>query len=126
MQKGGAPEFLEPTDIRTLSAAGVRDLSFGGIQTVKMPDATYHEISVCAYCIWVQEGRPEGRALDHWVQAELQLVLSSILRKKDQRNERKKDAPLPIRRVPLPAPAIRDDISLAQPSIRRAADDFRV
>jgi hypothetical protein len=93
---------------------------------VKMPDATYYEISVCAYCIWVQEGRPEGRALDHWLQAELQLVLSSILRNKDQRNERKKDAPLPIRRVPLPAPTIRDDISLAQPSIRRAADDSKV
>jgi hypothetical protein len=92
---------------------------------MKMLDATHHEISTCAYCIWLQEGKPEGRALDHWLEAELQLVLSSILRNKDQRNERKKDGPLPIPRVPLPAPAIRD-ISLAQPSIRRAADDSKV
>jgi hypothetical protein len=41
---------------------------------------TQKDIEVCAYCIWEQEGRPEGRALDHWVQAELQLVLASILR----------------------------------------------
>jgi Protein of unknown function (DUF2934) len=91
-----------------------------------MLDATHHEISVCAYCIWLQEGRPAGRALDHWLQAELQLVLSSILRNKEQANGRKKDGSLPIRRVPLPAPAIRDEIGLARPSIRRAADDSKV
>ena len=38
------------------------------------------DIEVCAYCIWEQEGRPHGRALDHWLQAELQLVVASILR----------------------------------------------
>jgi hypothetical protein len=91
-----------------------------------MLDATHHEISVCAYCIWLQEGRPAGRALDHWLQAELQLVLSSILRKKEQANDRKKNGSLPIPRVPLPAPAIRDEIGLARPSIRRAADDSKV
>ena len=39
---------------------------------------TQHEIEVCAYCIWEQEGRPAGRALNHWLQAELQLVVESI------------------------------------------------
>jgi hypothetical protein len=39
-------------------------------------EATEHEIAVCAYCIWEQEGRPVGRALDHWLQAELQLAAS--------------------------------------------------
>ena len=43
-----------------------------------MLDATHHEIAMCAYGIWEQEGRPAGRALDHWLQAELQLVLSSV------------------------------------------------
>ncbi len=31
------------------------------------------EIAVCAYFIWVAEGYPEGRALVHWLQAEMQL-----------------------------------------------------
>jgi hypothetical protein len=45
-----------------------------------MPDtrsrATEDEIAVCAYFIWEQEGKPERRALDHWLQAELQLAAS--------------------------------------------------
>ena len=39
-------------------------------------EATEDEIEVCAYFIWEQEGRPVGRALDHWLQAELQLAAS--------------------------------------------------
>ncbi|HEY5704534.1 MAG TPA: DUF2934 domain-containing protein [Terrimicrobiaceae bacterium] len=39
-------------------------------------EATEREIAVCAYCIWEQEGKPSGRALDHWLQAELQLAAS--------------------------------------------------
>jgi len=31
-------------------------------------------IARCAYLLWEQEGRPEGRALEHWVQAEAELV----------------------------------------------------
>ena len=33
-------------------------------------EATEDEIAVCAYFIWEQEGKPVGRALDHWLQAE--------------------------------------------------------
>lgn len=40
------------------------------------PEPSHYEIEVCAYCIWLQEGKPEGRALDHWLQAEMQLVAS--------------------------------------------------
>jgi hypothetical protein len=32
------------------------------------------EIAVFAYCIWEHEGRPDGRALDHWLEAERQLL----------------------------------------------------
>ena len=39
-------------------------------------EATEDEIAVCAYFIWEQEGKPLGRALDHWLQAELQLAAS--------------------------------------------------
>ena len=31
-------------------------------------------IERCAYLIWEQEGRPVGRALEHWVQAEAELL----------------------------------------------------
>jgi hypothetical protein len=51
-----------------------------GIDKMHMSDtraeATEDEIKVCAYFIWEQEGRPVGRALDHWLQAELQLFAS--------------------------------------------------
>ena len=39
-------------------------------------EPTEDEIVVCAYFIWEQEGKPVGRALDHWLQAELQLAAS--------------------------------------------------
>jgi hypothetical protein len=32
------------------------------------------EIARCAYLVWEREGRPEGRALVHWMQAEDQLL----------------------------------------------------
>ena len=35
---------------------------------------THEEIASCAYLIWHLEGRPEGRALEHWLQAEGQLI----------------------------------------------------
>jgi hypothetical protein len=49
--------------------------------TATPSEPTHHEIAVSAYCIWEQEGRPEGRTLDHWLQAELQLVIASIWQK---------------------------------------------
>lgn len=36
-------------------------------------EPTHDEIAACAYLIWVQEGRPEGRDKEHWYQAETQL-----------------------------------------------------
>ena len=40
---------------------------------------THEEIEVCAYYIYVQEGRTEGRATDHWLQAELQLQVRRLV-----------------------------------------------
>lgn len=34
----------------------------------------HEEIAHCAYLIWESEGRPEGRALMHWMQAEVRLL----------------------------------------------------
>ncbi len=36
--------------------------------TAETPE-TRQEIEVLAYTIWESEGRPEGRALDHWLEA---------------------------------------------------------
>jgi hypothetical protein len=33
----------------------------------------YHEIARLAYGYWEAEGRPDGRAVDHWLRAESEL-----------------------------------------------------
>jgi DUF2934 family protein len=40
---------------------------------------TREQIALCAYYIWKAEGRPEGRAVGHWLQAELQLRVDRAL-----------------------------------------------
>ena len=35
---------------------------------------TDEEIAQCAFLIWEREGRPAGRAREHWLQAETQLM----------------------------------------------------
>ena len=40
-----------------------------GIGTDPTPD----EIARCAYLIWEREGRPTGREMQHWLEAEAQL-----------------------------------------------------
>jgi hypothetical protein len=39
---------------------------------------TREEIALYAYCIWEKEGHPERRALEHWLQAELQLRTARV------------------------------------------------
>ena len=36
------------------------------------------EIEACAFCIWEHEGKPEGRELEHWLQAEKQLAATHL------------------------------------------------
>ena len=52
---------------------------------------TEAEIEVCAYCIWEVEGRPEGRGLNHWLEAEKQLAASGL--HEEAATEPKKDGP---------------------------------
>lgn len=40
---------------------------------------THEVIAICAYLIWESEGRPEGRDVDDWLQAELQLHVAAKL-----------------------------------------------
>jgi hypothetical protein len=36
-------------------------------------EPTNEQIAALAHSIWEQEGRPEGRAVEHWLMAELQI-----------------------------------------------------
>lgn len=36
-------------------------------------EPSHDEIALCAMSIWIEEGRPEGRDLDHWFRAESRL-----------------------------------------------------
>ena len=36
-----------------------------------------------AYALWEANGRPEGRALDHWLQAEQEIVNQSVAGEED-------------------------------------------
>ena len=37
-----------------------------------MDETTRENIALAAYSIWEEEGRPEGRDVGHWVQAQVQ------------------------------------------------------
>jgi hypothetical protein len=42
-----------------------------------------HRIEQRAYALWEANGRPEGRALDHWLQAEQEIVNQSMAGEED-------------------------------------------
>ncbi len=37
------------------------------------PEPTHDDIALCAMSIWKEEGRPQGRELEHWLLAEARL-----------------------------------------------------
>jgi hypothetical protein len=39
-----------------------------------MPDATDDKIRDAAYFLWENDGRPEGRALEYWLQAKAAVI----------------------------------------------------
>jgi hypothetical protein len=52
-----------------------------------------HRTAVLAYQIWEQEGRPEGRDLDHWQQAQMQQEVEFRIGFPDATGEPKEPAP---------------------------------
>jgi hypothetical protein len=58
---------------------------------------THAEISARARAIWEQEGRPEGRDKEHWLQAEAELRQESL---KDQGGNNIQSADDSMLRVP--------------------------
>jgi hypothetical protein len=53
---------------------GERERSFMAKNIKAYQQPTYEEIAACAHRIYETEGRPEGKSLEHWLQAEAQLV----------------------------------------------------
>jgi hypothetical protein len=43
------------------------------VKPANVTPLTREQIALCAYHIWQVEGHPEGRAVEHWLQAEVQL-----------------------------------------------------
>jgi hypothetical protein len=39
----------------------------------------FEEVATCAYLIWEQEGRPDRRDVDHWLEAERQLEATQAI-----------------------------------------------
>jgi len=55
-----------------------------------MKASTHSDICERAYSIWEREGRPDGRSLDHWLQAESELA-------EERRPEKKRARPTKAR-----------------------------
>ena len=44
------------------------------METQASSQPSYDQVALCAYLIWEKEGRPCGREVAHWLQAEKQLL----------------------------------------------------
>jgi hypothetical protein len=64
-----------------------------------------------AYAIWESEGRPHGRALDHWLQAEAELAAEATSRRSRRRTV---DAANPAAATPSEAPGRSADAALEE------------
>jgi len=52
------------------------------------PKPDEHRIRQRAHAIWIEEGRPEGKALDHWLRARWELEPAPDLKAELERLER--------------------------------------
>jgi len=68
-------------------------------------EPTHDEIAACAQRIYEMEGRPEGKAKEHWLQAEAQLVAE---RKAQASKPSAKTAPTPTPQTNLGLEKTRD------------------
>jgi Protein of unknown function (DUF2934) len=47
------------------------------LREVTMPGKREQAIRERAYAIWEQEGRPDGKDLDHWLRAEAEIIAAT-------------------------------------------------
>jgi len=75
------------------------------IATPPRREPTHDEIALCAMTIWVEEGRPQGRDLEHWLLAEARLrqalqveaaAASGGQPRRSSRNGSKRSQPHPV------------------------------
>lgn len=59
-----------------------------GLDEQAMADASYDKIRRRAYDIWVDEGRPEGRQHEHWMQAEREVLQEAGIEARPSEAER--------------------------------------
>jgi len=60
-----------------MSAKPTKSADAADQTTAMSHEPTHDEIALCAMSIWIEEGRPEGRDLDHWLRAEAWLRQAS-------------------------------------------------
>ena len=65
------------------------------------PRISSTEIAARAYTIWEREGRPGGRALQHWLKAEAELLRERRL--SGSLNDFKRPDPAPLMRIRMPS-----------------------
>jgi len=70
------------------------------ISTYRAP--TEEEIAICAHRIYESEGRPQGKSMEHWLQAEAQLIAE---RKAEAASMQQAASQKPRQTTPAPAPA---------------------
>lgn len=58
-----------------MSAKNKKNTPVKRIAATPRPEPTHDEIALCAMTIWEEEGRPQGRDLEHWLLAETRLRL---------------------------------------------------
>lgn len=56
-----------------MSAKTKKQPTAGRIACAPQPEPAHDEIALCAMSIWEEEGRPQGRELEHWLLAEARL-----------------------------------------------------
>jgi hypothetical protein len=78
-------------------------------------EPTREEISACAYRIYEREGRPNGKATQHWLEAEAQLIAE----RKAQAGELPAKAQLQIAPGSGPAKGKASDLAWTAPSRSR-------
>jgi hypothetical protein len=62
-------------------------------QKTPAPDAPTHEhIAARAHRLWIEAGRPEGRAREHWLEAERQLQIPAVSRNAAELTEAEKES----------------------------------
>lgn len=71
--KKSAPKKSAAKSAAKTAAAPAKAVPAAAKAAPARPAATVEQIGARAHQIWIDAGKPQGKALDHWVQAEREL-----------------------------------------------------